>query len=295
MQQQNSLDYSNIVAGVAMHVVGQPAVRRAVNVAQRCHACVTLVHSLKATSKKIESANLMKGASEGEARRQLEALRSENPEVERTKLIVNGKWSSVIDVADETDAELIVIGSYVHGQLVSLLGENSNRVVHNTVRDVLVVHSDIYDEENVPADYQRILVAVDVNDSSHAAVEKASWMAQKYAAKLTLLNIIEHFPTDRETDNITPENQDPMEYQISLRMRKLAQLAEQMGLQDPELKVMSTNRSSKHAVPAFAKEQMADLLVTGSHGQQGLQVLLGKTADGIVNHSLCDVLVVREV
>jgi len=235
----------------------------------------------------------MKGTSEGEARQQLENLQTMNPEVDQAQFVVGGKWSSIIDMANEVDADMLVIGSYEHGQLSSLLGEASDRVLHNTHRDVMVVHSENYNKDIVPGNFKHVLVAVDVNDDTHTALERAAGIAQNYTAKLTLLNVIEHFPTDRENDFITPENQDPMEYQINLRIRKLTAIAEKLDIQEADKQVMPTPSTTKSAVPAFAKEVDADLVVTGSHEIKGLGALLGMTADGIIHHSLCDVLVVH--
>ncbi len=293
---QNSLNYNRIVSAVAMHVEGHPAVVRAINVAQRFQANVTLVHSFfeMPLSEKIEPAHRMKGTSEGEARLQLENLKTRHPEVDQAKFIVGGQWSSIIDLADEVNADLVVIGSYVHGQLSSLLGETSDRVLHHTHRDVLVVRSENYSNEILPTDFKHILVAVDVDDEAHVALDRAIGIAQNYRAKMTLLNVIEHFPTDRENDHITPENQDPMEYQITLRMRKLAALSEERGFSEADKQVIPTTQSAKFAVPTFAKEVGADLVVTGSHETRGLGALLGMTADGIIHHSSSDILVVHE-
>ncbi len=43
----------------------------------------------------------------------------------------------------------------------------------------------------------------------------------------------------------------------------------------------------------LAKEQGVDLVVVGSHGRRGIQLLLGSTANGVLHGSECDVLAVR--
>jgi universal stress protein A len=43
----------------------------------------------------------------------------------------------------------------------------------------------------------------------------------------------------------------------------------------------------------MAVERGADLIVIGSHGRHGLQLLLGSTANGVLHLSECDVLAVR--
>ena len=49
----------------------------------------------------------------------------------------------------------------------------------------------------------------------------------------------------------------------------------------------------KHEIVRVAKEQGVDLVVVGSYGRHGLQLLLGSTANGVLHLAACDVLAVR--
>ena len=49
----------------------------------------------------------------------------------------------------------------------------------------------------------------------------------------------------------------------------------------------------KKAVIELAKKIHADLIVIGSHGRHGVQLLLGSTANAILHTADCDVLAVR--
>ncbi len=42
-----------------------------------------------------------------------------------------------------------------------------------------------------------------------------------------------------------------------------------------------------------AEENDADLIVIGSHGRHGIQLLLGSTANSVLHGAACDVLAVR--
>ena len=46
-------------------------------------------------------------------------------------------------------------------------------------------------------------------------------------------------------------------------------------------------------IHSLAKELKVDLIVVGSHGKHGLSLLLGSTANGVLQGSPCDVLAVR--
>jgi universal stress protein A len=51
--------------------------------------------------------------------------------------------------------------------------------------------------------------------------------------------------------------------------------------------------SPKHEIVRVAEEREADLIVIGSHGRHGFQLLLGSTANGVLHLAKCDVLAVR--
>ncbi|MFQ5335633.1 MAG: universal stress protein, partial [Flavobacteriales bacterium] len=159
--------------------------------------------------------------------------------------------------------------------------------------DVMIVRSDLYNEENPPKDYTHILAATDLNSQAHTAAEKAAAIADAYKAKLTLFHVIEYFPVDRENEVITPENQDPMGYQINLKREVLNSIADAIGHPNANQEVITTNGSASMAVPDYAREHNADLMVIGSQVNYGVKVLLGATADGIVHRAKCDVLVVH--
>jgi nucleotide-binding universal stress UspA family protein len=60
----------------------------------------------------------------------------------RSEPDANGVWAKILEVAEETDAELIVMGTRGHTAVQSaLLGSVSNGVVHHTERPVLIVPS----------------------------------------------------------------------------------------------------------------------------------------------------------
>ena len=60
----------------------------------------------------------------------------------RSEPEANGVWAKILEVAEETDAELIVMGTRGRTAVQSaLLGSVSNGVVHHTERPVLIVPS----------------------------------------------------------------------------------------------------------------------------------------------------------
>jgi universal stress protein A len=51
--------------------------------------------------------------------------------------------------------------------------------------------------------------------------------------------------------------------------------------------------NTRREILRVAEENGVDLIVLGSHGRQGIQLLLGSTANAVLHGAPCDVLAVR--
>ena len=49
----------------------------------------------------------------------------------------------------------------------------------------------------------------------------------------------------------------------------------------------------KREILRVAQEQDVDLILLGSHGRHGIELILGSTANAVLHHADCDVLAVR--
>lgn len=273
--------YSTILAAVPIRVAGHPALSRAINVATRSQGAVTLIHVLEQADEKTEP-----------ARRYVEQLMSSQPLVRDMRLVAGRTWSAINEIADSIKANLIVLGSHVHGQLRALLGSRSDRILHHANRDVLVVRSEIYTEHLPPKDYTHVLAAIDVNRPSQWIADRAVAVAQTYCAKLTLLHVLEHYPVNRENQYITPEDRDPVQYQRAIKAEILANMTMAAGYSETAQDVVVTNETARRPIPAYAQKHEVDLIIIGAHGDYGVDVLFGATADAVVHRAPCDVLVV---
>ena len=72
---------------------------------------------------------------------------------------------------------------------------------------------------------------------------------------------------------------------------KLGALGKEFGLPSESLHIL--RGSPAHEIHRFAKEHASQLIVIGTHGQRGLQLLLGSTANSVLHGARCDVLSVR--
>jgi universal stress protein A len=144
------------------------------------------------------------------------------------------------------------------------------------------------------ATYQKILVAVDLSSESEVVVQKAQLIAEPNA-EIHLVYVQE--PMDNVYVGIVPQSAafsglGDLEAQLGEELKqKLTTLGENLGIPSGHLHIL--NGSPAHEIHRFANENDVQLIVIGTHGQKGLQLLLGSTANAVLHGAGCDVLSVR--
>ncbi|MDQ7015053.1 MAG: universal stress protein [Gammaproteobacteria bacterium] len=138
--------------------------------------------------------------------------------------------------------------------------------------------------------YQHILLGVDFSPESDAVIEKAKEQAEHYHAKLSLIHVVDYLPPSYIDDFIMPN--DNLEASLIVRSK------EQIKRLGKELNVSEKNQwveigSPKTEIIRLSEKEHVDLIIVGSHGRQGLQLLLGSTANAVLHSAPCDVLAVR--
>lgn len=144
------------------------------------------------------------------------------------------------------------------------------------------------------AAYPTILAAVDLSDESAAVVEKAVRVAGE-ETEIHLLYVQE--PIDSVYLGVVPygpvfvgmeEVEDRLRQELEERMHKLGE-----EFDVPESRRHLLNGNPAPEIRRFAEENDIDLVVLGTHGQKGVQLLLGSTANSVLHGVGCDVLAVR--
>jgi len=141
--------------------------------------------------------------------------------------------------------------------------------------------------------YQNILCITDFSKYANAAFLRGTELAKLYNAKLTLLHVVENFPEDRSNIQIAPENIDPKEYREEQALSLMSEQIQSSKYNNVNKVVLFSTHSAKREIMHYAEEQKNDLIIVASHGHHGIGALLGSTANGISQSSLCDVLIVR--
>jgi universal stress protein A len=140
-------------------------------------------------------------------------------------------------------------------------------------------------------DYTRILAAIDFSHDNRVVIDRAVDIARRYQAKLTLLHVVENVALYQGDD---PQFFDAIAIQKQLverATRQMNSLRAQVPVAGVETRI--EKGAPKHEIVRVADEEQIDLIVIGSHGRHGLQLLLGSTANGVLHLAKCDVLAVR--
>jgi nucleotide-binding universal stress UspA family protein len=141
---------------------------------------------------------------------------------------------------------------------------------------------------------ERILVPIDFSASAEKALRYAVSFARQFEAKITLLHVR---PVPYYTGElggyatVFPVNEPPAE-KVQARLD-----ADVKRLVPPEMRARTLLRigAAYDEICKAARDAKADLIIIATHGHTGLKhVLLGSTAERVVRHAPCPVLVVRE-
>ncbi|MGM0449858.1 MAG: universal stress protein [Pseudomonadota bacterium] len=140
------------------------------------------------------------------------------------------------------------------------------------------------------SDYQRILVAIDLTEEAPEVLRKAQRLADNNSAALELLHVVE--PVGYAYGGDLPLDLSDLQKQLEDNARnKLDEYGESYGISPENRRVIVGRPGSE--IRRQAEERQADLIVIGSHGRHGIQLLLGSTANSVLHGAACDVLAVR--
>jgi universal stress protein A len=141
------------------------------------------------------------------------------------------------------------------------------------------------------ATYQYILLAIDTSEQSTKICDKAASLAKQNQATLSLCHLVKTPSSDltyEGINNVTIEMQADLLECATRHIRTIA-----TALKIPENQQWVEFGNPSYDIVRLADEHKTDLIVIGSHGRHGLQLLLGSTANAVLHRAQCDVLAVR--
>jgi universal stress protein A len=139
--------------------------------------------------------------------------------------------------------------------------------------------------------YSHILLAVDFTPFTDTVTRQAMELCQAFKARLSLVHVVEFTQMDLSNDLVLPQELEIDQELMKRSKQRLEELAENLGIEKSECFV--SQGSTRREILRLAKELNTNLIVIGSHGREGIQRLLGSTANAVLHGAPCDVLAVR--
>ncbi|NCF85812.1 MAG: universal stress protein [Verrucomicrobiaceae bacterium] len=285
----------NIVVGIDFSPVCDQALMEAERIAKWSDAELTathvlddgLVESLKAQESDLRS-KITSGV-ESEVRSRIRTVLGSDPAAE-AGFVIGDPFKELEKEIAHHSAELLVLGS---GHDPGHIGAVASKCVRRGKCDVLLVR----EGQRLPL--RKVVACVDFSETSRKAVETAFSFAKNNGATLELIYVfkpINEYVTEKfyfipvspkvfeDTDAIAL---DKVRKELATFVDPIAK--EFSGVQSS--KVILQSLDHKQAIIDYSKKHDADLVVLGKHGK-AQSIVLGTTAERVVNHASCSVLVV---
>ena len=139
--------------------------------------------------------------------------------------------------------------------------------------------------------YTHLLIAVDFSRNTDDLITTGLGLSKVFDARLSLAHVVEFAQVDLSNELVMPQELELDQELLMLAEKRLQELAEKHGLQDHARYIRQG--STKREILSIAEQENVDLIVIGSHGRHGIQLLLGSTANAVLHGAPCDVLAVR--
>jgi len=145
-------------------------------------------------------------------------------------------------------------------------------------------------------DFKAILVATDFSECAGTAFNVAKSLAQRFGAKLVLLQVIQQTVVSRVAEHLKAQPDSLLPEFREEAQRQLDDFLGRHGRGSLEVSSMVTVGIPFQEIAVIARDLAADLIVMGGYGKSGRgpieEVFFGSTAEKVVRLLPCPVLCV---
>lgn len=302
-RKQPAIRLKRILATTDFSAVALDGVRLAEWLAERFSAYVLLTHVVEPPSLLAEMEARNRARKE---RRELELAETQLVRIATQELrkgpamatcVRHGKaFDEIVTLAGKRHIDLIVIATRGQtGWKRVWLGSTAERVVRHAPCSVLTVpprKTGPHGRGVRPVRLRRIVVPMDFSEVSAQALPYAAAFAKEFDAEIVLLHVWEPRYLAQNIDAMPLQMNDPEEEDLTEKYLK--HLRHEALDEDLRVRTLMRNGVPFQQITRLARSLDADLIILTTRGHTGLkQVLLGSTAERVVRHADCPVLVVR--
>lgn len=296
-------DYKRILVVVTPHREEQPALERAVFLANKYNAELILASSMynrtieKSSNVTNESCDDLKKALLDDQINVMESMASSlsvNEKVE-CKVTWNKKWyEGVIDLAIQFDCDLIIKETKNDQKAANILftPDHWNLLRYSPINVLMVTNTSWKESGNIVT-----AISLDGGDIQHQRLaqevaKESVALAKYYDSKLHFVNTVTKAPMHIQVDRSAFDPDKVNERVMAKHKGDIQELSDTLGLHDVNI-IVKEGIPGK-VVPQICKELDAKILVLGSVGRKGINAaLLGNTAEHIIDKIDCDTLIIK--
>ena len=201
-------------------------------------------------------------------------------------------YEEILTFAAENDVDLITIGTHSRKSIARFfLGSVAENIVHHAQCPVLTVR--IEDGDIILPSYQRILVATDFYEQSDRALE----LALSFLPKNGILDILHVVEDIIHPAYFAAEGDSIFDVMPHIKIKSedtLEKLASEKIPSNVNRNLIIKEGKIAPTILDFAKENLADLIVMGTHSMNALaQLLIGSQANKIIRKATCPVITIK--
>ncbi|XOV69483.1 MAG: universal stress protein [Verrucomicrobiota bacterium] len=211
----------------------------------------------------------------------------------RTDIITGVPSQEITQAAKKRGHDLIIITTHGNTGLKHvLLGSTAERIVRHASTPVLVHRERRTRTKSSVSHFKKILVPVDFSEKSRQTLAYAQSFAKDFGATIDIVHVVEPpaYPEFGYAHLAVKERSA-----IQTAKGQMAHFLEKEKVDMDLINSHSVKSGSAHfQITEWAKKKRSDLIILSTQGNTGLKhVLLGSTAERVVQHAACSVLVVR--
>ncbi len=139
----------------------------------------------------------------------------------------------------------------------------------------------------------KILVAVDLSESTQMIVKKAKEIAKELSAKVWILHNAEPEPGVVEFKVDPQTARESLSKKFHDEHRKIQKIAKRLRKAGLNTTALLVHGATVEIILKEASKLDVDMIVIGSHGRSAMyQLLVGSVSEGILHKSRCPILVI---
>jgi len=139
----------------------------------------------------------------------------------------------------------------------------------------------------------RLLVALDLSESTELIVKEVEELAKKMSAQVWVLHNAEPAPDVLEFRADPQAARDSLAEKFNREHRQIQEIAKRLRKEGLEATALLVHGPTVEVILKEASDLDVDMIVVGSHGRGAVyHLIMGSVSEGILHKSRCPVLIV---